>query len=166
MTDLEVCSAAIEECDRSPEGIDACLVMLKPIIAPYYEEDGYEKRFAEGFRASMKMPIPGMKARAQEVVKSLLDGPTHAEQQEKIKAAHEAEVAEIATAMEEGEHVFISTLLAKIGFREGDTIPVRRGGGTHLITLEEWTLPEVGAEPGPSLFRDKDKDKVDEASGD
>lgn len=168
MTDLDVCSDAIANCGNTPEDIEACLDILRPIIEPYFEEGGFDKRFGNSFKAMMKMPIQGKLLRAKEIVKNLLDGPTHAEEQERVKAEREKQEAEVRKQFEEGEKQFISALLAKIGFRKGDQIPVRwmaddgSTGGTRLIPLEKWDLPEAETQPdSPKDLIEVDKDDRD-----
>lgn len=143
MTDLEVCINAIAECGRDPAEIEKCLDTLRPIIEPYFEEGGFDKRFATSFRSFMRMPLKGSKLQAKKIVEDLLSGPTYAEQQAKIQAEREAQEAAARELIEQAETAAISQLLTRLGLRKGDVIPVHRGDGVHLISLERWDLPEV-----------------------
>lgn len=148
MTPLQTCEAAIDACnDRTDASINTCLDILRPILTPYFEQDGFEKRFERVFRSMMRIPISSLdnvKDRIKAEVAETLSGPTYAEAVAKQRADREAEKQALLDQMVAHEKQFVSTLLTKLGLRKGDHLMVIGENSftpTH-ISLEQWDLPD------------------------
>ena len=161
MSLLDTCVQAIESCGRAPDDIEACLEILRPILEPYYEEGGFDKRFATSFRTTMRLPMPHVRLGQKKIVEGLLAGPTYADQQAKVQAAREAQLTAYRAQIKAEEKAFISTLLAKLGLRQGDELIVLREGQQEHISLRDWDLPTVDEALDAAFKDDEDKEAKD-----